>query len=198
MNSTTIRMRRVGLILAMLALLAGAAPAGAVAQTRDEKHHGQGTSPYAGEENRAIKSLSPGDIAELKAGRGWGLAKAAELNGVPGPAHLLELKSELGLSSVQIAQIERIYTDMQREARRLGPQLIELERRLNAQFSDGVMDETGLRDLLEQIGRTRTALRFTHLQTHLRTPAILTAQQTARYQALRGYSGQTPGKAAFN
>lgn len=191
-------MRRVGLILAMLALLMGAAPAGALAQSQGVKHHGQGASPYAGEENRAIKSLSPWDIAELKAGRGWGLAKAAELNGVPGPAHLLELKSELGLSSAQIAQIERIYADMQGEARRLGPQLIELERKLNVQFSDGGIDETALRRLLERIGRARTALRFTHLQAHLRTPAILTAQQTARYKALRGYSSQAPGQAAFN
>jgi len=44
-------------------------------------------SKYAGEENRAIKSLSESDIEELLSGSGWGLAKAAELNGVPGPAH---------------------------------------------------------------------------------------------------------------
>jgi len=37
-------------------------------------------APYAGEEHRAIKSLSDEDIAELRRGGGWGLAKAAELN----------------------------------------------------------------------------------------------------------------------
>ncbi len=37
-------------------------------------------SKYIGQENRAIKSLSSEDIAELERGGGWGLAKAAELN----------------------------------------------------------------------------------------------------------------------
>ena len=46
-------------------------------------------SKYAGQEVREIKSLSESDIEELKNGRGWGLAKAAELNGVPGPIHWL-------------------------------------------------------------------------------------------------------------
>ena len=45
-------------------------------------------SEYVGEERRQIKSLSDDDISELRQGGGWGLAKAAELNGVPGPAHL--------------------------------------------------------------------------------------------------------------
>ena len=55
-------------------------------------------SKYAGEEKREIKSLSETDIEELKNGKGWGLAKAAELNGVPGPAHLLEMKNEIDLT----------------------------------------------------------------------------------------------------
>ena len=73
-------------------------------------------SKYAGEENREIKSLSETDIEELKTGKGWGLAKAAELNGVPGPVHLLEMKEEIDLSANQIRAIEDIYKKMkQRE-----------------------------------------------------------------------------------
>ncbi|MBT3972460.1 MAG: hypothetical protein HOE99_01485, partial [Acidiferrobacteraceae bacterium] len=49
-------------------------------------------SPYVGQETRVIKSLSAEDIDDLINGRGWGLAKPAELNGVPGPAHLLEMQ----------------------------------------------------------------------------------------------------------
>ncbi len=52
-------------------------------------------SKYSGQEQRIIKSLSPDDIAELRRGGGWGLAKAAELNGVPGPVHLLEMKEAI-------------------------------------------------------------------------------------------------------
>ena len=55
-------------------------------------------SPYVGQDTRPIKSLSADDILELRRGGGWGLAKAAELNGMPGPAHLLELKDEIPLS----------------------------------------------------------------------------------------------------
>jgi len=39
--------------------------------------------PYAGLQNRSIKTLSDQQIADLNAGRGMGLALAAELNGYP-------------------------------------------------------------------------------------------------------------------
>ena len=45
----------------------------------------QSHQPYAGLEGRAIKALSEQQIADLRAGRGMGLALAAELNGYPGP-----------------------------------------------------------------------------------------------------------------
>ena len=48
-------------------------------------------SPYAGQQTRAIKALSPEDLAGLLNGEGRGMAKAAELNGYPGPVHVLEL-----------------------------------------------------------------------------------------------------------
>ena len=35
--------------------------------------------PYAGQEQREIKTLSAADIDDLRNGRGWGLAKAAEV-----------------------------------------------------------------------------------------------------------------------
>jgi hypothetical protein len=41
--------------------------------------------PYTGEQTRIIKSLAEGDIAALLKGEGMGMAKAAELNGYPGP-----------------------------------------------------------------------------------------------------------------
>ena len=41
------------------------------------------TSPYAGEETRAIKALSAQEVESLLGGKGMGFAKAAELNGYP-------------------------------------------------------------------------------------------------------------------
>jgi hypothetical protein len=58
-------------------------------------------SPYAGMQTRPIKALSAEQVADLKAGRGMGLAMAAELNGYPGPAHVLELADKLDLSDQQ-------------------------------------------------------------------------------------------------
>ena len=45
--------------------------------------------PYAGQQARTIKALSDDDLAALRKGEGMGMAKAAELNGYPGPAHVL-------------------------------------------------------------------------------------------------------------
>jgi len=56
-------------------------------------------SPYAGMQTRPIKALSAQQIDDLKAGRGMGLALAAELNGYPGPAHVLRLSDRLALGA---------------------------------------------------------------------------------------------------
>ena len=43
-------------------------------------------SPYAGLQARAVKALSDQQIADLKAGRGMGLALPADSTVIPGPA----------------------------------------------------------------------------------------------------------------
>ena len=48
---------------------------------------------HAGEQQREIKALSGQDIQAYENGQGHGFAKAAELNGYPGPMHTLELAS---------------------------------------------------------------------------------------------------------
>jgi hypothetical protein len=149
-------------------------------------------SKYAGEEKREIKSLSETDIEELKNGKGWGLAKAAELNGVPGPAHLLEMKDEIDLSPKQIRAIEDLYKKMKQEAIPLGLELIELERELNNYFSNRTITYELLGVLLESVAQVQKKLRYVHLSTHLKTPNILTPGQIALYNKLRGYSSDDP------
>ena len=149
-------------------------------------------SKYAGEEKREIKSLSETDIEELKNGKGWGLAKAAELNGLPGPAHLLEMKEEIHLSAKQIRLIEDLYIKMKKDAIPLGLELIELERELNNHFSNRTMTDELLGILLERIAQIQKKLRYVHLSTHLETPNILTPEQIALYNKLRGYSSDDP------
>lgn len=149
-------------------------------------------SKYAGEERREIKSLSESDIEELKNGRGWGLAKAAELNGVPGPIHLLEMKKEINLSPDQVQKIERVYERMNKQAIILGLELIDLERKLNNHFANGTITKNVLEDLLEKIAQVHKKLRYTHLAAHLEIPYILTHEQITLYNKLRGYSSEDP------
>ncbi len=146
-----------------------------------------GATPYAGQEQREIKTLSAKDIDDLLNGRGWGFAKAAELNGLPGPAHLLELKHKIGLSAKQTAKIEALFSRMKEEAVPLGRKLVALERRLNEAFSSRDVTPKALNAQLAEIAKTRGALRFVHLSIHLQTPKILSRHQIASYNRLRGY-----------
>jgi hypothetical protein len=157
------------------------------AQAASSGHSHEHKSKYAGEDNRAVKSLSAKDIAELKRGAGWGLAKAAELNGVPGPAHLLELAERIPLNPLQVEKITLLFQDMKRQAMEKGERLIVLEQNLENLFVAGTINKKTLRTALEEIGRTRSELRYIHLATHLATPDILSRQQIEKYNHLRGY-----------
>jgi len=148
-------------------------------------------SKYAGQETREIKSLSPDDIAELRRGGGWGLAKSAELNGMPGPAHLLELKDKIPLKPEQVSDIQKIFDEMKANAIREGEHLIELEKQLESRFRDRTISDQELRRLLDGISKSRRDLRYIHLSAHLSTPALLTKDQITRYNQLRGY-GDNP------
>ena len=96
----------------ILLLLTTCLAAPALAQA-DHRHHGT-HSPYAGLQERAIKSLSADDIEQLRHGRGWGLALPAELNGVPGPAHLLELQERIPLEPDQVADVLAYLSTLER------------------------------------------------------------------------------------
>ncbi|MFC1524192.1 Spy/CpxP family protein refolding chaperone [Thermodesulfobacteriota bacterium] len=149
-------------------------------------------SQYAGQEQRDIKSLSENDIKELSRGAGWGFAKAAELNGMPGPKHLLEMKQEIGLSPKQEQAIKDLFTSMEKRAVEAGRQFINLEKELNTGFARKTIDEPGLRNLLEKISRKRMELRLIHLSAHLKTPEILSEAQIEKYNELRGYFSADP------
>ena len=150
----------------------------------EHRHHSQ----YAGQQNRTIKTLSQDDIQQLTEGKGWGLAKAAELNGVPGPAHLLEMKKEIALTDSQVKKIQQLFNKMNGKARLLGKQLIQLEADLNEAFASQSLNKESLQEKLTNIEKVRSQLRYVHLSTHLETPAILKAEQIARYNSLRGYN----------
>jgi Spy/CpxP family protein refolding chaperone len=167
-----------------LALLACLAAAPALAQSHGHDH----AQPYAGLQTRAIPSLSDDDIAEIRRGGGWGLALPAELSGRPGPAHLLELADELDLSAEQRTRITEIHAAMRAEAIAAGEAFIAAEAALGAAFADPTLDADRLRDLVSRAEAARAALRYVHLSRHLETPPLLTPDQIAAYNRLRGYA----------
>lgn len=163
-----------------LAILLLAAPA----MADDDSNH----SSYAGEQAREIVSLSDEDLFELAEGGGWGLARAAELNGVPGPAHLLELADEIGLNADQRSAIETIRDQMRADAIAAGERFVAAERALDDAFTESIPDAVTLERLVRDAGTARAELRLVHLSAHLRTTPLLKAEQVERYRVLRGYA----------
>lgn len=149
------------------------------------------TSAYAGQETRDIKALAPEDVDAYLSGKGIGLAKAAELNGYPGPAHVLAMSDELQLNPSQKRRTEVLFNTMQAKAIALGHALIEQERELDDQFSSKKITQELLAVLLRRIGELQAQVRGTHLEAHLAQLAILTPSQVAKYQELRGYTDAT-------
>jgi Spy/CpxP family protein refolding chaperone len=143
--------------------------------------------PYAGLVDREIRALSDTRINDLLAGNGAGYALAAELNSYPGPTHVLDLAEQLGLSSDQHQAVDAIFGDMQREARELGQALVDLEAELEQRFRDGDIDEEEISELTGEIAAVEGELRATHLAAHLELKSILTIEQIALYDELRGY-----------
>ena len=163
---------------ALLILLAGPSVA---------QQHQHGHSPYAGLQQRGVKALSDQQLGDLRAGRGMGLALAAELNGYPGPLHVLELADRLQLSSDQAQRVRGLYEAMKSEAIAVGEKLIATELELDRQFAERKITPAVLASLAAQIGERQGELRAVHLKYHLTTAELLTPDQNRRYSELRGY-----------
>jgi Spy/CpxP family protein refolding chaperone len=147
----------------------------------------QGASPYAGQESRDIKSLSPDEIDSYLSGKGMGLAKAAELNGFPGPMHVLELERQLALTADQRALTQALFASMQARAWTLGQALIDEERKLDRLFATKAITPGTLNRALAEIGGLQAQIRAAHLESHLAQTEILTPEQVVQYATLRGY-----------
>lgn len=167
----------------ILASLFAINPALAAENHRDHVH----ASPYAGEETREIKALSREDVDELLRGGGWGLAKAAELNGMPGPSHVLDMAFELGLSAEQVERTRRIRDAMRREAKTIGERFVSKEAALETMFRAGDIGNPELETRVAEIESIRAELRTAHLSAQIEMTRVLSAEQVRRYATLRGY-----------
>ena len=150
-----------------------------------------GDQPYAGQQNRSIKALSDQELADYLQGHGMGLSKVAELNHYPGPRHVLDQAKELGLSPEQLAKTRSIWEAMDVRARALGEMIVAKENSLEALYSKEVATASATRAAIDEIARLQADLRYTHLSAHLAMRSVLSADQVAKYDELRGYSDAT-------
>ena len=198
-------MRRILLPLAVVGLVAGSV--GPWHATADEgtatANHGHGAhaasspeagSPYADrfDPAAAIRSLTPETIAQIERGEGAGFALPAELNGVPGPRHVLDMAHDLELSHDQVERVQAVYDDMRAAVIPAGRRYLDAVRALEADFRAGALTEADLPRRVAEVARLEGELMAAHLAAHLATADILRPEQIAAYSRLRGYLSGTP------
>ncbi|HZP37375.1 MAG TPA: hypothetical protein VFE48_12905 [Methylomirabilota bacterium] len=148
------------------------------------------TSPYRPGTAPGLRGFSADEVAALRDGAGMGLARAAELNGYPGPRHLLDAVQDgrLPASAEQRQRAQDIFDRMKRDAQRVGAQILAEEADLEAAFRARTITEPDLRARVGRIAALQGELRTIHLSAHLATRALLTDAQVEQYDRLRGYA----------
>jgi hypothetical protein len=146
-------------------------------------------SPYAGQESRPLKALSPDEVAAYVEGKGQGFARPAELNGFPGPMHVLELADGLGLTAAQREATQRLMDRHKAEVRALGREYIDNEQRLERIFASRTASPEEVAAAVERSAGIHGRIRAAHLVTHLEQAKLLEPGQVKRYAELRGYTG---------
>jgi len=147
--------------------------------------------PHGSPTNPPTKALAAQSVSDLQTGKGMGMAMAAELNGYPGPTHVLENANALQLTQEQKEKLTSQIDGMRRKAIPLGEQIVAKEEQLEGLFKSGSVTNESIDHLTAEIAALSGELRAVHLRTHLDTKATLTPEQIAKYRALRGYDSST-------
>ena len=148
--------------------------------------------PYAGLETREIKALSQERREGLLAGSGLGYALAAELNGLPGPRHVLDMAAEIALTEEQASAVGAVFEAMNAEARALGAQIVDAEADLDALFARGEAAPQEVAAATARVAALEGRLRAAHLNAHLVTAPILSRHQRVLYARARWLRGRRP------
>jgi Spy/CpxP family protein refolding chaperone len=152
------------------------------------------SSSYPALQDNEVRGLTDEEIAGLRSGSGMGYALPAELNGYPGPKHVLEFAAELGLNASQREETTALRADMLEAATSTGEALIHAYAALDQDFRSQSIDEETLRAHTTTIGRLEGELRAIHMEAHLAMMTILTHDQVLRYSELRGYEAAAHGE----
>jgi Spy/CpxP family protein refolding chaperone len=163
-------------VLVVCGLMAAGMTAAGAVQHAQHEHPAQAAAG-------ATSALTAEQVQQLLAGDGMGLAKAAELNGYPGPKHILERAGHLSLSDAQRERIVEIRARMLEKARHLGRAIVDAERALDDAFASKRIDAAGLAARTKAIGALQAELRAAHLGAHLESVTVLTPEQVKVYYA---------------
>lgn len=172
------RTPRAVLVIVMLIVLAGCFD-------RANEELPRGSYPELQESE--VRGLTPEQIEGLRNGDGMGYALPAELNGYPGPKHVLEFADDLGLNESQREATEQIRADMLGKAKTTGAELVSAYESLDQEFRSQGIDADRLRNLTAEIGTLEGGLRAIHMEAHLHMMTVLTHAQILQYSQLRGY-----------
>lgn len=153
----------------------------------DRANEEQASSSYPQLQESEVRGLTPQQIAGLRSGDGMGYALPAELNGYPGPKHVLELADDLELNASQRQATSAIRATMLGEAKATGAKLIDAYEALDAEFRSKEIDAERLRVHTDEIGALEGSLRAIHMEAHLAMMGVLTHAQILEYSELRGY-----------
>jgi hypothetical protein len=144
---------------------------------------------HAGVDDPLLKHLTPAQIRGLGAAAGLGLAKPAELHGLPGPKHVLELADELALTDEQTAATQAAFEAMRDRAIPAGARVLEAERRVGAVMRAMPRAIEGeVAAALDDAADAWRDLARVHIDAHATMLAILSPEQVAQYSVLRGYA----------
>ena len=178
--------RKLKVLLAISSILSVTS---AIALTHSKRATQLTQSPYSDQLTSPIRGLSAQEVDNLLNGRGAGYARTAELNSYPGPLHILELQDQLKVSTEQLQQVESVFQKMNAQAKTLGQDIVERERELSAAFANKQIDPSELQTQTQQLAELYGKLRATHLEAHIEVTPLLSSEQIATYDNLRGYTG---------
>jgi len=174
-------------LLAITILATGSVVAYAQQHQHGEQHNNKFRSPYVDQLNSPVRGLSSSEIDSLLNGKGAGYARMAELNGYPGLRHVLDLSSQLNLSTQQEKEIQAAFVQMQSQAKNIGKTIVRKEHELSNSFASGKITNNELEKQTIELALLYGELRTTHLQAHLNIKPLLSTEQIQKYNQLRGY-----------
>src|SRR5712692_8515360 len=166
MSRSKERLQAAGIALGLAALLI----VGPRAAPTLHAQIGSGTdAPYAGQQSSSVPGLSEAEVASLGSGAGMGLARPGEINGYPGPRHLLDLANQLALTAEQQTAVQALFDQMQAEAVALGDRFLNRYAALEQTFRDGTITMESMQQQTAELGLIEGEIRATHLKYHVLT-----------------------------